>query len=880
MKEKFIEFFLKRHLLTNLLFITVFIGGVIAWNQISKEELPDVTFDNVRISVNYPGASAEDVEYYVTRPIEEELRGLDGIYSITSSSGVGSCNINVEIEKSYPDKDEVITDIRSSVLDVDLPDDIRDDPRVSVFKTSRKAIIDVGLIYEGKNILDIKTRQKLQSYSLALENRFLSLPEVSAVSRSGYLDDEIHIKIRPDKLIEYRIPFNSVTREIQNNSVRQPAGSIENIREPKVTLFGELNNIEDLKNLAIQGGFEGQVVRLKEVADVVKGYEKTKTVLKINGYEGIFLRITKSSQVGIIEAIEAVERAVKSFRTDETSNGEMRIVLLDDESFDVRNRITLITLNGIIGFVLIVLALFLFLDFRSGLWVAMGIPFTFCFSLIAALLVGYSINNITLAAVIIVMGMVVDDAIVVSENITSLRRRGLTLKDAAVKGTSFVLLPIVASILTTCVAFIPLFFFTGRFGAMVCFIPLIVFFMLGGSLLEALVILPGHMILPLGRPFQKLLHKFGIKSHLNKFMDEHTSLETTPKKHWFERCENVYEKFIRVLLPKKWAVFFLFCCLLIVSGYIASVKMKFVMFPGEETRQITLSAEAPAGTQRYETARIAQPMEDVISEYVGKEVVGFRNEVARTRRGSVSPENLFRMNIEILPKEKRRKSADQLIGEWEKKFSKIKGIKNIKFSKAWHGQSGGSPIEIHVKENNDSLRREISNKLADMMKEYPALINVEIDRPVLSPEYRIKLKRDMIRRLAINPADIASTLRASLEGKILYDFMGDDEEVYVRLTTIESAKDDINKVLEIPVENSGNYLVPLKDIVTVEEIERPESIEREDLKRVTAVFADIKQAAKITPLEIAEYFEENVFGNIESKYPSTMLEFAGEVKDT
>ncbi|MBU1086713.1 MAG: efflux RND transporter permease subunit, partial [Candidatus Omnitrophica bacterium] len=404
--------------MANLIFFVVFVGGIIAWNQIPKEELPDITFDNVRISVDYPGASAEDVEYFVTRPVEEAVRSLDGIHRITSSTGGGSSVVTVEIEKDYPDKDEVITEIRNVVLDVDLPDDIKDDPTIRVFKTSRKAIIDIGLIFEGKNILSVESRSVLQSYALALENKLLSLPEVSSVSRSGYLDDEIHIKAYPEKLIESRIPFNTLIKEIQSNNVRQPAGNIENLKEPKVTLYGELDNIKSLEDLAIQGGFEGQVVRLKDVADVLKGYEKTKTVIKINGHEGIFLRATKSSQVGIIDAIESVTKVVKDFQLSNIENGQIKIIPLDDESFDVRNRISLILLNGLIGFSLILLMLFLFLDFRSGLWVAMGIPFTFCFALFAAYIYGYSINNITLAAVIIVMGMVVDDAIVVAENIT------------------------------------------------------------------------------------------------------------------------------------------------------------------------------------------------------------------------------------------------------------------------------------------------------------------------------------------------------------------------------------------------------------------------------------------------------------------------------
>ncbi|MFH1868294.1 MAG: efflux RND transporter permease subunit [Candidatus Omnitrophota bacterium] len=856
MIDKIINFFLKRHLLTNLLFIAVFVGGIFSWIQIPKEELPDITFDRVSIRVNYPGASTEEVEYYVTRPIEEALRGLDGIYRITSSTGIGTCAVTVEIERDYADKDEVIADIRNYVLDVDLPEDIIDDPNVRVFKTSRKAIIDVGLFLKGKNLLDVESRQMLQSYSLALENRLLSLPEVSSVSRSGYLDDEIHIKVYPEKLIEYRIPFNTVINEIQTNNVRQPAGNIENIKESKVTLFGELNDIETLKNLAVQGGFEGQVIRLNEIAEVVEGHEKTKTVLKINGYEGIFLNVVKSSRVGIIEAVKVVNKAVKDFSAASLENGNIEIVLLDDESFDVRNRLSLIGINGAIGFILILIALFLFLDVRSGIWVAVGIPFTFCFTLIAALITGYSLNNITLAAVIIVMGMVVDDAIVVSENISRLRAKGMKLEESARKGTGFVFLPIIASILTTCVAFVPLLFFTGRFGAMVKFIPLIIFFMLGASLLESLLILPGHMTLPLG------------------------DRKDLSKKHWFDRCEKAYGKIIEKILPKKRIIFIFFIALLVFAGFIASANMKFVMFPDEETRSINLTAEAPPGSTRYETAKASQPLEDIVAQYIGKEVVGFRNQIARTRRGSVAQENKLRMDIEILPKEKRKKSSDDLISEWKNKFEKVDGIGNIKFSKGWHGQDSSSPIEILVKENNDDLRETISDKLAEEMKNHPSLKNIEIDRPILSPEYRIKLDRDKIRRLAISPSDIAKTLRASLEGKILYDFAGDDEEVYVRLTTTEDAKDDINKVLDIPVENESKYLVPLKDVVLVEEVSKPDSIEREDLKRITRIYADIKQGTKQTPLEIAEYFESKVFSKLTSKHPTTILEFAGEVKDT
>ncbi len=880
MREKIIKFFIKRHLLTNLIFVSVLIGGIIAWNQLQKEELPDVTFDTVRISVRYPGASAEEVEYFVTRPIEEEVRSLDGIYRITSSTGVGSSNISVEIDRSVSNKNEVITEIRNSVRDVNLPDDITDDPNVRVFKTSRKAIIDIGLMIEGTNILDVESRSLLQAHAFALEHKLLTLAEVSSVRRSGYLNEEIQIKVYPDKLYEYQIPFNTVMREVIDNNVRQPAGSIENVKEPKVTLAAELNTIESLEELAIQGGFEGQVVHLSDVADVDKGFEKSTTIIKINGNEGIFLNVIKSSQTGIIEAVDIVKKVANDFSKNNLKDSKVKVVLLDDESVDVRNRLSLIGFNGAIGFILIIIILFLFLDFRSGFWVAMGIPFTFCFALLAALLMGYSINNITLAAVIIVMGMVVDDAIVVSENISRMRSSGMGMEEAGVKGTSYVFLPIIASILTTCAAFVPLFFFTGHAGVMVAFIPPIVFFMLGGSLIEALFVLPGHMVIPFTEKLQKIICNIKSRFKFFSLIRQHLCLDKMAKKHWFDQWEERYGKFIKKLLPLKYIIFASFIVLLGASLLLAKAKMKYVMFPGEETRQISLSAEAPAGTKRYETAVFAKSVEDIIAKRVGQEVIGFRTQIARSRRGSAAQENKFRMRIEILPKEKRKKTADQLIAAWEKEFTNIDNLNKIKFSKTWHGQSSDSPIEILIKENNNELRYKLADELAQILGDEKTLANVEVDRPIVTPEYKIKLNRDKVRRLAINPSDIARTLRAGLEGTILYDFMGDDEEVYVRLTTVESEKDEIEDLLNIPVENKGDYLVPLRDIVSLEEVDTPDSIERHDQKRTTFVYADLAKGAKKTPLEIGEYIEKNIFPKLIAKYPSSILEFSGEVKDT
>lgn len=861
MIEKLIAFFAHRHFLTNFLMVAVFIGGVSAWHTTSKEEWPDITMDTVRISVIYPGAPAEDVEYFVTKEIEEEVRGLDGVRKIVSSSSVGQSNITVELEPNYPKVDEAVTEIRNAVLDVDLPVEVIDDPSVRIFKSSKKAILDVGIIYKDIHLLTVDERRKLQQVAYALENQLMSLPQVNSVEKSGYLQEELQIKAYPEKLRKFDIPFNTVMDQVKSNNVRKPAGTIEAKNEPKVTLDSELDDPEKLKSLIIQGGFEGKVIRLGEVAEVEHGYEKNKSIIKINGHEGIMFSVVKNSSYGILESINAVNKRIEQFKKMSLEGTPFDLIPLDDETIDLRNRLSIISSNGLIGFFLIVGMLFVFLNKQSGIWVAMGIPFTICFTLVTGSLMGFTINGTTLAAVIIVMGMIVDDAIVVAENVTRLVRQGMATSKAVIQGTAYVTLPIIASIVTTCIAFVPLFFFSGRFGKFVMFIPPIIFMMLLASLLESLFILPGHLNLKL-----PLIGKL--------------SADDNGKKHWFDRFEERYSAFLEKVLPFKYFILAGFAALLVISLLIGKHAMKFVMFPNEETRDIVLSGYAPAGSDRVDTAVITRKIEDILEPYIGKEVVGFRNEIARSRRGGAVEENRFRMIIEIVPKEKRKKSADRLIKEFEAEIKKIEGLEKLMFQKSRWGQDSGNAIELIIQQNDDGIRAEVTDRLKKAMQDYGRLQNIEVDEGLQVPEYKVEIDREKIKRLSIGPSDVASTFRAALEGTVLYEFTNGDEDVRTRFTIIDAAKDDIEKVLDLPVENQGNYLVPLRDIVFVRKVVSPNAIARQDLRRTTIIDAGLKKNSKTTPLEVAEYFEENVFPDILVEYPSTTLSFGGEILDT
>jgi len=881
MWKKLIEYFSSRHLLTNFIFIAIFIGGVFCWVNTSKEEYPDLTLDRIRISTFYPGASPEEVEHFVTRPLEDELRGIDGIYQITSNTSVGTSTITVELEANYPDKDETVTEIRNTVLDVDLPDDIIEDPHVRVFKTSKKAIIDICLFHKDKHLLDYASRNELQTYAHALENQLLNLSEINSINKSGYIQEELQIHFYPEKLVEYQIPLADVTNEIKSNHIRQPAGSLENSEDEKVTLKSELDSPEKLSDLIIQGGFDGNFVRLKDVAKIHKGYEKNKSILKINGHEGVILNVVKNSSHGILEAVKAVDKAVKEFDQNILQNTNIKVVILDDESEGVRNRLSIIGMNGAIGFTLILIMLFVFLNFRSGIWVAMGIPFTFCFTMIFVNLMGYTINNMTLAGVIIVMGMVVDDAIVVAENITRLRAKGIDMARAAVEGTSFVFFPIIASIVTTCVAFVPIFFFTGRFSLMVKFIPPIIFLMLLGSLLESLFILPAHMRLKIPR-FIKVIFSLGMLPFFERYFKgkQRHIFTNNENGHWFHKVEDIYERMLLRVLKHRQLLLISFGFLLVMAIFVFSSQLKYVMFPREETTQFRLEASAAPDSKRFETAKLSKQIEDVFSHYIGREVVGFRTSIARSRWGRAVEENKLTMRIEILPKEKRDKSLSELIREWDNQFKSVKGFEKIEIVKQRFGQASGSPIEILIQENDDTIRDVVAEEISRAMKNHPALVNIEIDTPMKNPEYKIDLKRELVKKLGINAKNIASTFRTILEGSILYKLIKDDEEIYVRISAVNESKNDINRVLDIPVGNEGNYLVPLHKIVNMKKESTPNSIPRKDLKRVTTIYAGLNENKNDTPLEIAEQLEAELFPKIISRYPTTVISFGGEVKDT
>lgn len=856
-----VRYFAGRPIIAHVMMFGLIGVSVVLWEKIGKEEMPEFAMEWIRASVRYPGASAEDVELFITKPIEEKIKGLSGLAEVTTTSAYGSSSISITFEANTPNLSEKVQEVKDAIDSTDFPREA-EDPTYRQFKSAEKAIIDIGVFMKHTEILDVSSRQKLQEYALAFKNKLLAQPEISGVDESGYLRPEFQIKVKPDKLVQYELSMSQVKSQILQKNVRRPLGNLQDEDESEVTIISELDTVDSLKKMIITSGFRGNQVKLGEIATIETGFEKTTTISKIQGREAVVLNIKKSTSTDILTAQKAVVKFLENFEIQDPDS-PVEYILMDDESYDVRNRLNLIGANGLIGFLLIVIFLFIFLDFKSGIWVAMGIPFSLAFTLLCAMLVGYTINNMTLAAIIVVLGIVVDDAIIVAENIV--RRKDSDELESAAKSTMNVLSPIIASILTTCAAFIPLYFFSGRFGLFVKYIPTVIFFMLFASLIESFFILPAHMAhpLPLEKWFSRL--SFGKIVH-------------NVRSKWTHRIESLYERFLNIILKLRTVIFILFAVLLYGSFHVFTNDLSYVMFPKEESRDFRVKVTAEEGVNRLEMAKKIRPIEDLFMS--SSLVTSVSSRIGQSRRGGQVKENEASITVEILPPSEREVSLNKMMTTWQPELDAMVGFEEIKFQKSRFGSDSGSPIVIEVQENNDSKRKEIVTNLISYLSELKDLTNVEAERPINKNEYRLKIKREEASRLGINYDELSTVLRSYVEGDILYTLNFGEEEIDVRFTSATNHKSSMNELLKLTVANKDGYLVPIRNVVETEKSKKPASIQRVNYKRSTVVYADLAAGTETTPLEIADVVESTIFPRLTSGNPTLGLTFRGEVEDS
>jgi len=520
---------LKNTLFVHYITIIIVILGVMSLIKMQREARPNVNFNRVNIVAAYPGASPSDIEELVIDPIEDKISEVDGVEEYRSVSFQGAGSISVQIDDDYPDVTAVIDEVRRKVSEVrGLPAAV-DDPVVSEVKAINIPILGMAL-YGDLDPFDMKLEvEKMKDF-------LKKLPGVQSVNYVGLEDLQLKVLANPKKLNKYDITLLEMISGLSAWSKERPGGVLENSDlSASVTVGKSYDNIDEIKNFVVRSNDSRQTVSLKNIADVSYDTEKSQVKNLYGGKNAALLTIVKKPFSDIVKTVDLVNEELASYKKNLPEGLDYK--LYNDQATRVRNRLSIVAQNAIFGLILVLILLIIFLDLRSAIVTSIGIPVAVCGGIAILYLLGNTMNSLLLVGLIIVLGMLVDDAIVVCENIYSYLEQGMKPVQAALKGTSEIATPVIATVLTTVFAFYPILFMEGIMGQFLSVIPLTVIVLLAASLFEALIILPVH-----AGEMMKVVKK---------------------KKSFFSRLESIYGSYLRWSIKFKWLILIV---LLIFTG--------------------------------------------------------------------------------------------------------------------------------------------------------------------------------------------------------------------------------------------------------------------------------------------------------------------------
>jgi len=585
-----------------------------------RDQFPAVDFEILAVTTAYPGASPEDVEKSVTNVIENELLSVSGIKEITSTSREGISSIIVTLEADLKDVTTVKNDVRNAVNRVkSFPEEVTDLPQVLDFNITEFPIITINI--DGANSDYALARQITDD----LETALLKIKGVASIDKNGYLKSEIQIKVDPIKLDKYNISVNEVISAISTRNARfTVGGNNQESLEKNIVILSEFQSIDEIKDVVIKSSFDGPVIRLDDIANVFRGEEEETSITRVNGTKGFVLQVKKQDQADIIRTVKRVRERVSELQENYPDN--IDIFYTDDSSEAVENRLNIIIKNGYIGLALVLVVLGAFLSLKTAFWVAVSIPVTLLGTVFGLGLTGNTINLISLSGFILVLGIVVDDSIIIAESIHHYKSKGGDLYKNVVMGLKRVIMPVVTTIISTMLVMSSFFLMSGILGKFIYILPVVVIFALGISFLEITLALPAHL-------------------STNKIEKQRT---------WFIPVENFYNRYMHYALRWRYLIVPLFIALLAYTSFFAFKNIPFNLFPSRGATVIFANIEAPNGSSAAYTENIVVDVENIIVNEIGEDLDSFTSTI-----GSYFT-NVANIEIALTPTSDRERAAEYL----------------------------------------------------------------------------------------------------------------------------------------------------------------------------------------------------------------------------
>lgn len=801
---------------SNLVMLVLLVGGLLVGSQIKQEVFPEFALDMVNISVGYPGASPEEVENGIVLAVEEAVQGLEGVQEIRSTAREGSASVTLEAIEGT-DITRLWQEAKSEVDRVNTFPDEANEPQVSIAARQRE-VLNIGLYGQADEAT-------LREAAEQVRDELLLDPNITQVFLDGVRDFEIQIEVSQQNLRRYNLTLQEVASTVARASVELGGGSLKTSGgDILVRVKDRRERAREYARLPVISQADGSQVLLEDIATVREGFEDTNAWATYNGRPAVRIEVYRIGDQTPTQVAEAA-RAVLEQAVDNLPDG-LDLAILNDRSVVFNDRAELLLKNAFIGLLLVFLFLAIFLDIRLAFWVSLGIPISILGSFLFLEPLSFSINMITMFAFIVTLGIVVDDAVVVGENVYYYRRQGMPLLKAAITGTREVALPVVFSVLTNIVAFLPLFFVPGIMGKVFKAIPVVVICVFSVSLIESLFILPAH--LSHGRRRQA----FWPLNHLERWQQGLSQA--------IERfIQRRYGKFLQVILRQRYAVVALGLALLMATaGYIKSGRMGMVLFPKVESDYAYCEALLPYGTSQERMAAVETRLVDAA------ERVASENGQAQLSKGILArvSENKITVRFYLTNAKTRPLGTSQVTSLWRDQVGVLSGLESITFESDRGGPGSGKGLTVQLSHRNKAVLDEAGMALAGKLAEFPIVHDINDGSANGKRQFDIQIRPAGV-RMGLTSKEVASQIRYAFQGVEAVKQQRGRNEVTVRVRLPETERIQETTLENLVLQAPGGE-IQLRDAVDMISGRAYTAIERTNGRRVISVTANVRPQSK------------------------------------
>ncbi len=865
--RKLINYFIKFGVAVNVVIMAFVIFGVIGIMNMKSSFFPLQDSRIINISIAYPGSAPEEIEEGIILKIEDNLKGLEGIDRVTSVARESGGSITVEIERGE-DIDAMLTEVKNAV------------DRVPTFPGGMEPLVvskqefireTINFAVSGDNV----PLATLKQISQQIENDLRLLDGVSQISISGFPEEEIEIAVSENDLLAYNLTFEQVAQAVRNSNILSTGGTIKTDAEDYLIRANNRAYYADaLNDIVLKSNATGEIVRLGEVATVKDQFSETPNALYFNGNVAVNISVSNTSSEDLLATAEKINEYVEEFN-QKSSNVQLNVV--NDQSITLNQRTQLLVENGIMGMLLVLFFLSLFLNIRLAFWVAFGLPIAFLGMFIFAGSLGVTIYVLSLFGMIIVIGILVDDGIVISENIYQHSEMGKSPIRAALDGTMEVLPAILSAIVTTVLAFSTFLFLDSRIGEFFGEVSTVVILTLVISLVEALIILPAHIAHSKalkkpeanGRPKKGMAKFFEKMKVANKYGDRAMS---------FMR-DRIYSPVLRFVLTQQvLALAILLVVLVLTIGAIGGNWIRVTLFPSIASDRVSIDLLMPEGVNPARTDSIISMVEAAawrVNEDYTEKQTGNKQVVENIIKRVGPGNNKASLQVNLLPGEERDFGSPEITNAIRDEVGPVFGVENLTFGSG--GNFGGSPVSVSLLGNNLSELEAAKEELKQNLENNSLLKDVTDNDPKGIKEINVQLK-DNAYALGLDLGEVMRQIRNGFFGAQAQRFQRGQDEIRVWVRYDLENRSSINDLDDMRLVTPTGDRVPFDEIATYEIVRGTESISHLDGMREIRVSADMEDPNG-SSTEILEDIRTNVIPPILDKYPSITVSYEGQNRE-